>query len=325
MHPRAPLRTGSAVNFSGVTKSYGDVHAVAGLDLAIDRGETVALLGPNGAGKSTTINMMLGLLPNDGGRIKLLGKDPQEAMRAGQVGAMLQDGGLIPRVTVTELIEFMRGTYADPMPLGEILDIAQLTKLADRKVDKLSGGQAQRVRFALALCGDPELVVLDEPTAALDVQSRRDLWQTMAAYAARGNTLLFSTHYLEEADTYAERIVVIAQGRVLADGSGTELKKAVGGKTVSTDLGGREPEAFSRVPGVTGVEVRGARVHLGTDDADLTVTALARLGALRNVEVTGGGLEEAFISLTGAPGAPGAPGATGPVGPTGPTGARSVL
>ncbi|MGW1893577.1 ABC transporter ATP-binding protein [Streptomyces sp. NPDC002004] len=298
VHSRAPLRVGSAVNFAQVTKSYGNVHAVAGLDLAIDRGETVALLGPNGAGKSTTINMMLGLLAHDGGQIKLLGEDPQEAVRAGQVGAMLQEGGLIPRVTVKELIEFMRGTYASPMPLGEVLEIAQLTSLADRKVDKLSGGQAQRVRFALALAGNPELIVLDEPTAALDIQSRRDLWQTMAAYAERGNTLLFSTHYLEEADEYAERIVVIAQGRVIADGSGAELKKTVGGKTVSFDLGNWDPDGFARTPGVTGVEVRGARIHLSTDDADLTVAALAQSGALRNVEVAGGGLEEAFISLT---------------------------
>ncbi|MFI9724243.1 ABC transporter ATP-binding protein [Streptomyces sp. NPDC052396] len=295
---RAPLRTGSAVNFANVTKSYGNVHAVAGLDLAIDRGETVALLGPNGAGKSTTINMMLGLLHHDGGQIQLLGKDPQEAVRAGQVGAMLQEGGLIPRVTIKELIEFMRGTFANPLPLGEILEIAQLTKLADRKADKLSGGQAQRVRFAMALCGNPELIVLDEPTAALDIQSRRDLWQTMAAYAARGNTLLFSTHYLEEADEYAERIVVIAQGKVLADGTGAELKKTVGGKTVSIDLADRDPHGFAQVPGVTGLEVRGARLHLATADADLTVTALAQAGALRNIEVTGGGLEEAFISLT---------------------------
>ncbi|MFJ8210441.1 ABC transporter ATP-binding protein [Streptomyces sp. NPDC096033] len=294
----APLRQGSAVSLAQVTKSYGNVHAVAGLDLAIDRGETVALLGPNGAGKSTTINMLLGLLSHDGGQIKLLGKDPQDAVLAGQVGAMLQEGGLIPRVTVKELIEFMRGTYASPMPLSEVLEIAQLTSLADRKVDKLSGGQAQRVRFALALAGSPELIVLDEPTAALDIQSRRDLWQTMAAYAERGNTLLFSTHYLEEADEYAERIVVIAQGRVIADGSGAELKKSVGGKTVSFDRGNWDPNGLARTPGVTGVEVRGARIHLSTDDADLTVTALAQSGALRNVEVTGGGLEEAFISLT---------------------------
>ncbi|GAA2911937.1 ABC transporter ATP-binding protein [Streptomyces thioluteus] len=293
-------RTGSAVNFSHVTKSYGDVHAVSGLDLAVDRGETVALLGPNGAGKSTTVGMLLGLLPHDGGTIGLLGTDPHEAVHAGRVGAMLQDGGLIPRVTVRELVEFVRGTYAAPMELGRILETARLTELAGRRADKLSGGQAQRVRFALALCGNPELIVLDEPTAALDVTSRRELWQTMAAYAALGNTLLFSTHYLEEADEYAERIVVIDRGRVLADGTGAELKRSVGGRTVGIDLGDRDPGGFRRLPGVTGVEVRGARLLLSTDDADLTVTELARLGALRNVEVTGGGLEAAFLALTGA-------------------------
>ncbi|MFI0740495.1 ABC transporter ATP-binding protein [Streptomyces sp. NPDC021100] len=298
--PRTPRRAGTAVDFAAVKKSYGDVHAVRGLDLAVDRGETVALLGPNGAGKSTTIALLLGLLAPDDGHIGLLGRTPEEAVRAGLVGAMPQEGGLIPRVTVRELLTFVRGTYPSPMPLGEVLDVARLTGLADRRVDKLSGGQAQRVRFALALCGDPELIVLDEPTAALDVTARRELWQAMAAYAARGNTLLFSTHYLEEADEYARRIVVISRGAVVADGSGAELKQRAGGRRVSVDLDGREPGAFARVPGVTGVEVRGARVHLATDDADLTVTALAQGGALRHVEVTGGGLDEAFTALTGA-------------------------
>ncbi|TVZ80487.1 ABC-2 type transport system ATP-binding protein [Streptomyces sp. BK340] len=286
------------MSFASVTKTYGNVHAVNGLDLEIERGETVALLGPNGAGKSTTINMMLGLLPHDGGEIRLFGNEPGRAVREGKIGAMLQEGGLIPRVTIQELINFVRGTYEAPLPLGEILETAQLTKLATRRVDKLSGGQAQRVRFALALAGNPDLIVLDEPTAALDIQSRRDLWTTMAAYAARGNTLLFSTHYMEEADEYAKRIVVIAQGKVLADGTGAELKRSMGGKIVSIDLGDAGADGFARLPGVTEVEVRGARIHLTTSDADLTVTTLARTGHLRNVEVTGGGLEEAFLALT---------------------------
>ncbi|WP_433170050.1 ABC transporter ATP-binding protein [Actinoallomurus sp. CA-150999] len=289
---------GPAVVLSDLRKSYGDVRAVDGVNLTIGRGETVALLGPNGAGKSTTINMLLGLLPPDGGSIELLGRSPRDTVRAGKVGAMPQDGGLIPRVTVKELVGFVRQTYQDPPSLEETLRLANLTELAGRRVDRLSGGQAQRVRFALALAGGPDVIVLDEPTAALDVAGRRDLWQAMRSYAERGKTLLFSTHYMEEADDYAERVVVIAQGRVIADGSGADIKKIVGGRTVSFDLGDGSVEGLDRLPGVTAVEVRGGRAHLTTTDPDATVAELARRGDMRNVEVVGTGLEEAFLALT---------------------------
>ncbi|MFE9372401.1 ABC transporter ATP-binding protein [Streptomyces sp. NPDC006711] len=286
-----------AVVFTGVVKEYGGVRAVDGIDLTIGRGETVALLGPNGAGKSTTINMLLGLFPPDRGTIEVFGKRPELAMRAGHLGAMLQEGKMIPRVSVRELVDFVRQTYRKPLPLQEILELAELTKIAGRNVDRLSGGQAQRVRFALALAGDPDLVVLDEPTAALDVESRRELWDAMRRYAERGNTVLFSTHYLEEADDSADRVVVIASGRVVADGTTSGIKSMIEGRTVSfVPRGGRD--GFDLLPGVSSVEYRGGRVHLRTSDSDSTVHALSRADAFTDLEISGVGLEEAFIALT---------------------------
>ncbi|WP_234433472.1 ABC transporter ATP-binding protein, partial [Streptomyces sp. NRRL WC-3549] len=185
--------------FTGAVKTFGradrTVRAVDGIDLTIERGETVALLGRNGAGKSTTIGLLLGLDDPDSGTVRLLGRTPDRAVRAGLVGAMLQDGRPIPRVTVRELIAFVASTYPSPLPVAEALALAGMTAYADRRVDKLSGGQTQRVRFAVALAGDPELVVLDEPTAALDVKARRAFWDSMRSFARRGNTVLFSTHF----------------------------------------------------------------------------------------------------------------------------------
>ncbi|GAA2457822.1 ABC transporter ATP-binding protein [Streptomyces mauvecolor] len=287
-----------AVVFKGVVKEYDSVRAVDGIDLTIRRGETVALLGPNGAGKSTTIGMLLGLFPPDHGTIEIFGKSPELAMRAGHLGAMLQEGKMIPRVSVREIVDFVRQTYRKPLPLKEVLQLAELTKIADHRVDKLSGGQAQRVRFALALAGDPDIVVLDEPTAALDVESRRELWAAMQRYAARGNTVLFSTHYLEEADNSADRVVVIASGRVVADGTTSQIKSMVEGRSVSFVPRSGRRDGYELLPGVSSVEFHGGRVHLRTTDSDLTVHALARADAFTDLEVSGVGLEDAFVALT---------------------------
>ncbi|MGI8332804.1 ATP-binding cassette domain-containing protein [Actinomadura scrupuli] len=289
--------THDAVTFTGVTKDFGAVRAVDGLTLGIPCGQTVALLGPNGAGKSTSISMLLGLIPPGTGTVRLFGADPERAVRAGRVGAMPQDGRLIPRVGVRELVSFVRGTYPSPPPLAEILETARIADLAGRRVDGLSGGQAQRVRFALALAGDPDLIVLDEPTAALDVESRRELWASIRAFAARGRTVLFSTHYLEEADDHADRIVVMGRGRLVADGTPAEIKERVCGRTVSVDTG-RSISELAALPGVVAVEIRADRARLSTTDSDATVIALARAGAVRNLEVTGADLEEAFLTLT---------------------------
>lgn len=233
--------TTPAVSFAGAAKAYGDVRAVDGMDLRIERGETVALLGRNGAGKSTAIALLLGLRPPDAGTVELFGGPPESAVRAGRVGAMLQEARAVPRVTVGELVAFVAGRYPAPMPVGQALELAGIAALAGRRVDRLSGGQVQRVRFALALAGRPDLLVLDEPTAALDVEARHAFWQSMRAYTRGGSTVLFSTHYLEEANAHADRILVVDRGRVVADGTGDELRRAAGGSRVSFDLAGRPP------------------------------------------------------------------------------------
>lgn len=294
--------TDPAVCFTAAVKTFGragrTVRAVDGIDLTIERGETVALLGRNGAGKSTTVGLLLGLDVPDSGTVRLLGRTPDRAVRAGLVGAMLQEGRPIPRVTVRELVTFVASTYPRPLPVAEALGLAGTTAYADRRIDKLSGGQMQRVRFAVALAGDPELIVLDEPTAALDVEARRAFWDSMRAYARRGNTVLFSTHHLEEADENADRIVVVDRGRVVADGTGETIRRAAGGSVVSVDLGGRPAEGLELVPGVVGVDVRGGRALLRTDDPDATVVELARIGAVRGIRVSGATLEDAFLALT---------------------------
>ncbi|WP_371529463.1 ABC transporter ATP-binding protein [Streptomyces sp. NBC_01283] len=287
-----------AVAFTSVGKAFGPLRAVDGVDLEIRRGETVALLGRNGAGKSTTISLLLGLDDPDTGRVELFGGPPEDAVRTGKVGAMLQEGRLVSRVTVRELVSFVAGRYPAPLPVGEALALAGIEELAGRRVDKLSGGQTQRVRFAVALAGDPALIVLDEPTAALDVEARQTFWTSMRAYARRGHTVLFSTHYLEEADRHADRILVMDHGRIVADGSGEQVKRSAGGSTVSFDLAGHGTEGLTLLPGVVSVEVRGDRARLRTRDSDATVIALAELGAIRGLEVAAASLDEAFLALT---------------------------
>ncbi|MFF2425939.1 ABC transporter ATP-binding protein [Streptomyces mirabilis] len=287
-----------AVSFTGAVKAFGAVRAVDGVDLEIGRGETVALLGRNGAGKSTTISLLLGLNEPDEGTVALFGGPPEAAVRAGRVGAMLQETRPVPRVTVRELVSFVAGRYPAPLPVADALELAGIGDLAGRRVDWLSGGQAQRVRFAVALAGNPDLIVLDEPTAALDVEARRAFWDSMRSYARRGHTVLFSTHYLEEADAHADRILVIDHGRLVADGTGEQLKRSVGGNLVSFDLAGRGTEGLTLLPGVVSVEVRGDRARLRTDDSDATVLALAELGAIRGLEVVPASLDDAFMALT---------------------------
>jgi ABC-2 type transport system ATP-binding protein len=286
------------VSFAGAVKTFGAVRAVDGVDLEIGRGETVALLGLNGAGKSTTISLLLGLNSPDTGTVELFGAAPELAVRNGLVGAMLQEARAVPRVTVGELVAFVARRYPTPMPVAQALELAGIGELAGRRVDRLSGGQTQRVRFAVALAGNPSLIVLDEPTAALDVEARHAFWQSMRAFARRGHTVLFSTHYLEEADAHADRIVVIDRGRIVADGTGEQLKRAAGGSLVSFDLAGRSTEGLALLPGVRSLEVRGDRALLRTADSDATVIALAARNAIRGLEVTPASLDDAFLALT---------------------------
>ncbi|GGQ24926.1 ABC transporter ATP-binding protein [Streptomyces virginiae] len=294
--------TDTAVSFQNVTKSYGTVRAVDGLSLALHPGETVALLGPNGAGKSSTLDLLLGLRPADSGSVRLFGTTPREAVAAGRVGAMLQSGGLMEDVTVREIVALGCALHPRPYPVEEVLTRAGVADIAARKVNKLSGGQEQRVRFALATAGHCDLIVLDEPTTGMDVTSRQAFWATMRDQADQGRTVLFATHYLEEADAIADRVLVLHQGRLLADGTAAEIKARAGARKIAFDLDGAEPvdeQLLRALPGLTRFERHGATVRLQSADADETVHAVYALGIRpRNLEVAGLGLEQAFIALT---------------------------
>jgi ABC-2 type transport system ATP-binding protein len=289
------------IRLNGLEKSFGAVQAVRGVDVSIERGETVALLGPNGAGKSTTIDMLLGLLPPDSGEATIFGKTPSEAVAAGAIGAMLQTGALIRDVTVRELIAMMAALYPRALEVDDVIALVGLHHIADRRTEKLSGGETQRVRFAIALVCDPELLVLDEPTVAMDVEGRRAFWTTMREFASRGKTVVFATHYLDEADDYADRAVLMASGRVVADGPTTEIKARVGLRIIRATLPDVPEEELARLPGVTSAEHRGEAVVLRCSDSDATIRALLEeYPAARDIEITGAGLEEAFIELTAA-------------------------
>ncbi len=288
------------IELAGLAKSFGHVRAVRGIDVAIERGETVAFLGPNGAGKSTTIDMLLGLLEPDAGSVSVFGSSPGDAVASGSVGAMLQTGGLIRDLRVRELVAMMAALYPHPFPVGEVLELTGLAAIADQLTQKLSGGQTQRVRFAVALVGDPALLVLDEPTVAMDVEGRRSFWATMREFAARGKTVLFATHYLEEADAYADRVVLMAHGNVVADGPPTEIKAMVGVRTIRATLPAADPRALESLPGVTRAERHGEAILLACSDSDAAIRALlAGFPEARDIEIHGAGLEEAFLELTG--------------------------
>ncbi|NEB79246.1 ABC transporter ATP-binding protein [Streptomyces sp. SID14478] len=296
------MNTDAAVTFTGVTKSYGAVKAVDDLSLALHPGETVALLGPNGAGKSTTLDLLLGLRPADTGDVRVFGTAPRDAIVRGRVGAMLQSGGLMDEVTVRELVQLACALHPKPHPVGDVLARADIAQIADRKVNKLSGGQEQRVRFALATAGDSDLIVLDEPTTGMDVTARQAFWATMREQADQGRTVLFATHYLEEADAIADRVLVLHRGRLLADGTAAEIKAKAGARKVSFDLEGEiDTAAVKALPFLTSVDISGHTVRIQSTDADATVHALYGLGVYpRNLEVAGLGLEQAFVAITTA-------------------------
>ncbi len=289
-----------AICLQGLQKRYGHIQAVAGVDVEVRAGEVVAILGPNGAGKSTTVDMVLGLTPPDAGTVQVWGRTAQAACRAGMVGAMLQTGGLLGTVTVGELVDGLRQLSPHPLSLQEVLQTARIDDIAGQRTDKLSGGQTQRVRFALAITGNPDLLVLDEPTVAMDVTTRRSFWASMRTWTDRGRTVLFATHYLEEADAYADRVVLMSRGRVVADGPTSEVKSAVGGRTLRATVAASEAE-LTALPGVGRVERRGEVAILLCPDSDRALRALLeRHPDAHDIEVTSAGLEEAFLALTGS-------------------------
>jgi ABC-2 type transport system ATP-binding protein len=282
-----------------VSKQYGSLKAVDQLNLDLRPGETVALLGPNGAGKSTSLDMLLALRKPTSGRIKMFGSDPYHAVKSGRVGAMLQSGGLMPEVTVRELVTLVTSFHPKPEPVDTTLKRAGIAGFADQRVDRLSGGQTQRVRFALAIVGKVELIVLDEPTAAMDVETRQLFWASMKEEVAQGRTLLFATHYLEEADQAADRILVINRGRLLADGTPAEIKARAGAKRLSFHLDQVDEPFLLGLPGLVNLEVRRDFVQIQSSDSDVTLYAVLDAGYRpREIEVTGLGLEQAFLAIT---------------------------
>ena len=298
--------TGSAsrhapvVSFENVSKHYGSLKAVDGLTLDLRQGETVALLGPNGAGKSTSLDMLLALRKPSSGKIEMFGSDPYHAVKSGRVGAMLQSGGLMPEVTVRELVTLVTKLHPNPEPIETTLKRAGIEKFADQRVDRLSGGQTQRVRFALAICGQAELIVLDEPTAAMDVETRRLFWDSMREEVAAGRTLLFATHYLEEADQAADRILVINRGRLLADGTPAEIKERAGAKRLSFRLDKVDEPFLLGLPALVNLEIRHDFVQIQSMDSDATLYAVLDAGYRpREIEVSSLGLEQAFLAITG--------------------------
>jgi ABC-2 type transport system ATP-binding protein len=297
--------TGGAagIELTGLKKTYrtsqGPIEAVRGIDVHIAPGETVALLGPNGAGKSTTLDMMLGLTRPDAGTVTLFGHTPEQAVSSGAVGAMLQSGSLLRDLSVRELLLQIASLYPRSENVDETMELVGIGDIADQRTQKLSGGQAQRVRFALALLTNAELLVLDEPTVGMDVESRHAFWTRMRSLASGGRTVLFATHYLEEADEFADRVVLMAHGQVVADGTPGEIKAKVGSRTIRATLPEVAPEELERLAGVSAAERRGSGVVLACSDSDAAIRALlAAFPQVHDIEIGGGSLEEAFLELT---------------------------
>ncbi len=291
--------TGSVVaSLDAVDKNYGAIRALTGVNFRVHAGEIVALLGPNGAGKTTAVKLLLGLLQPNAGRARVFDGDPTNPENRMRTGAMLQVGRVPETLRVSEHIDLFSSYYEKPLPLGDVLAAAGLEKISDRKFGDLSGGQKQRVLFALAICGDPDLLFLDEPTVGLDVEARRMLWDQIRHLVSRGKTVLLTTHYLQEADALADRVAVINKGEIIAEGTPATIKAQTAGKKIRciTNL---NIHALRQIPGVTEVNEDREAIEIHTGVAEPVVRELlARDPSLSGLEVTSAGLEEAFLALT---------------------------
>jgi len=288
-----------AIDLRHLTKRYGNVTAVNDLSLAIRSGEIVAFLGPNGAGKTTTIDMILGLARPDEGSVEVYGLAPVDAIARGYVSAVMQNGGLLKDFTVYETVRYTASLYANPQPASEVLERAGISHIADRRVGKCSGGEQQRLRFAMSLLSNPRLLLLDEPTAGMDVEARREFWSAIREDAGRGRTVMFATHYLEEADAYADRIVLVRQGSIVADGTTAAVKSMASGRTVRATVRNADRDALAALGGVTSVELRGDTVLITCTDSDAVARHLLTKTAASDLEITANSLEAAFMALTG--------------------------
>jgi len=290
------------VELCAARKRFGQVEALQGVDLAIGTGELVAMLGPNGAGKTTSISLMLGLRRPTGGEARLFGVDPADQRARSRCGVMLQESGTPGVLTVRELVDLFRSYYPSPLPAATAIARAGLDAKAGVRAGTLSGGERQRLYFALAVCGDPEALFLDEPTVGLDVEGRRAVLDSIRALSAAGKTIVLTTHYLEEADQLARRIVVIDRGVIIADATPREIKSRIPSKRISFNPGVPVSDATFRGLPVQNLEVADHRVRLLSNEPELVLKALFERGvAVRDLEVTGADLEEAFLSLTTRP------------------------
>jgi ABC-2 type transport system ATP-binding protein len=285
-------------SLEGVSKSYGAVRALHAVNFGVRAGEVVALLGPNGAGKTTAVKLLLGLIQPNIGKVRVFDGNPTNPENRMRTGAMLQVGRVPETLRVREHIDLFSTYYENPLPLAEVLAIAGLEKLRDRKFGELSGGQKQRVLFALAICGNPDLLFLDEPTVGLDVEARRLLWDEIRRLVDRGKTVLLTTHYLQEADALADRVAVINQGEIIAQGTPADIKAKTAGKRIRC-ITSLSLAALRQIPGVTEVKEDREAVEIHAAEAELVVRELlSRDGSLSGLEITSAGLEEAFLALT---------------------------
>ena len=305
--PLASSEAAPAVELTGVAKRYAGTVAVHPLDLSLRRGETVALLGPNGAGKSTTIGMMLGIVRPDAGTARVDGRSAARAVADGRIAGMLQDAGAMPGVRVAELVRLSERSYPNALSTSHALELAGLTGEAKRRVDRLSGGQAQRLRFAMAIVANPEVLLLDEPTRALDVQGRAEFWAAMRDCAHSGKTVVFATHYLDEVAENAQRVIVIAGGRIIADGTPEQIRGTAGTSVVRfrfDDAAARHVDLLAELPGVksvehTAVENRAGQATVTCADADTVVRALVTtVPGWHDLQVAPPDLNSTFLELT---------------------------
>ncbi len=291
-------QTRSVARLHSVTKRYGDITALDNFSLELRAGEVVALLGPNGAGKTTAVRLLLGLIAPNSGSVRVLGRDPRDADARTRIGAMLQVSRVPEMLRVREHIDLFRSYYPSPLPAAEVIRVAKLDGITEQMFGKLSGGQKQRTLFALALCGNPDLIFLDEPTVGMDIESRRAMWDEVRALSAAGKTVLLTTHYLEEADMLANRIVVINKGRLLCEGTPAEIKHRVSGRRIRciTQLA---PEFLQALPSVSDVQQdREAVVILAEHPEKVVREMLLRDETLHGLEVSAAALEDAFLALT---------------------------
>ena len=295
-----PADDGAApvVELIGVTRRFGATVALDDVSLTVRPGELVGLLGPNGAGKTTMLSLITGLRHADAGTVRLFGGNPRDPLNRVSLGTTPQETGLPPTLTVGEVTDFVAGHYAHPMSRGEVLERFGIADLAKRQTGGLSGGQKRRLAVALALVGRPRLVVLDEPTTGLDVEARHALWQALRDYHADGATVLLTSHYLEEIEALAERVVVIGEGRVLADDALAAVIDRVAMRRIAVRLPAVSAAEVAALPGVVSAQHDGDRYDLLVTDADATVRALVRSMDFSGIEVRGASLEEAFLALT---------------------------